>query len=181
MAELWDLYDVYGKRTGEVVQRGLEGTAACEGVPEGRYHLVAIVWARTSDGSLLITQRAPEKSFGLSWECPGGAALAGESSLQAALREMKEETGLAPAPENGRLFCRFRRDGERTLFDVWLFRQEIALEDVVLQAGETIGAKLASTEEIRAMIEGGDFLPPERVPYFEALAARLKAGCLAEK
>ncbi|MDR3085666.1 MAG: NUDIX domain-containing protein [Christensenellaceae bacterium] len=171
MAELWDLYDENGTKTGETAPRGASN--ATQHLPKGRYHLVAAIWVCAPDGRFLLIRRAPGKIFPLYWAYPGGSALVGESGLQAALRETMEETGLALSPEAGRLFCRCR--SEDSIYDVWLFRQEIDLDGVVLQAGETIGAALAGMDEIRAMIADGSFLPPERVPYFEALTAYLRA------
>lgn len=43
---------------------------------------------------LLIMQRAPEQMLGGLWEFPGGKLEAGENPLQAAEREVREETGL---------------------------------------------------------------------------------------
>ncbi|MDR3085716.1 MAG: NUDIX domain-containing protein, partial [Christensenellaceae bacterium] len=109
----------------------------------------------------------------------GGSALAGEGSLQAALRETWEETGLALLPKEGRLYCRYRV--ESVIFDVWLFSRAVALEGLTLQKGETCDARLAGMDEIRAMIADGSFLPPERVPYFEALIAYLGEAGLPEE
>ena len=112
------------------------------------------VWIRNSDGKYFITQRAPEKEVApLIWETTGGSALAGEDSLAAALREVKEETGIALRPENGVVFQSIRREGKFSDFaDIWLFRQEVSLEDFVPQPGETIDACLASPDELRAMV-----------------------------
>jgi len=43
---------------------------------------------------ILLRQRAEEGSLAGTWEFPGGKIEAGEIPLQAAMREMREETGL---------------------------------------------------------------------------------------
>jgi hypothetical protein len=44
-------------------------------------------------------------------------------------------------------------------YDVWLFRQDFELADVVLQEFETIDAKLPLPEEILELAKNGDFIP----------------------
>ena len=118
-----------------------------------------------SRGEYLITRRAPEKkNYPLLWEAPGGGVLAGESSLAAALREVREETGTALRPENGVFFKTWRRPG--SFADIWLFRQDVSLDDLLLRPGETVDARLANFREILAMEQAGAFF---RNAYMEEL------------
>lgn len=87
-AELWDLTDEEGNRTGEIVRRGAPAW------PAGRFHVVAATCVVRAHGLVLMTRRAATKDFPLAWEFPGGSALAGETSRRAAARELCEETGL---------------------------------------------------------------------------------------
>lgn len=48
------------------------------------------------DGRFLLTQRLPGKHFEFQWEFPGGKVEAGESSMDAVIREMEEELGFTP-------------------------------------------------------------------------------------
>lgn len=146
--EYWDIYDANRNKTGRVRRRG-------DPLAPGDYHLVVHIWVLNRRGEFLITQRAPEKTFPLMWECTGGSALAGEDSLAAALREAREETGIALLPENGELVTTLHRRDD--FADVWLFRQDVALADFVSQPGETIAARLTSPEEIRRMMDEGTF------------------------
>ena len=140
--ELWDVYDEDDKPTGRVHRRG-------EPLGEGEKHLCVHVWMRRNDGRYLLTRRAPNKSMGGLWESTGGCAIAGEDSLTAAVREVEEETGLRLDPAKGEFL--FRYGGAHFLCDVWLFRQDVDPEAVVLQEGETDGVLLASAGEIRAL------------------------------
>ena len=153
--ELWDVYDAAGRPTGGTRRRG-------EALEEGEYHLCVHVWIRDEAGRYLLTKRAPGKYMAGRWEAPGGSALAGEDSLAAALREVKEETGLALDPGKGEVLFRF--SGDHFHCDVWRFVQAVDLAAVRLLPGETVDARLASADEIRALErEGGmfsfDYLP----------------------
>jgi len=87
-----DIYDIHRNRTG---RRHLRGTPW----KKGEYGLVVCVWVYDGKGNLLLTRRAPGKSFAGTWENSGGAAQAGESSRQAITRELFEETGIRAKPE----------------------------------------------------------------------------------
>lgn len=97
-------------------------------------------------------------------ETTGGAAQTGGDSLNAALREVKEETGLTALPENGRILFSYRK--ENFFNDVWLFEQDFDVKDVVLLEGETCDAKYASREDILEMYRDGVFVP---YSYFQRL------------
>lgn len=146
--ELWDIYDAAGNKTGRVQRRG-------DPFKEGDLHLCVHVWIQNSRGEYLLTKRAPEKPMPGLWECTGGSALLGEDSLTAALREVREETGLRLDPERGELLLRF--SGDHYHCDTWRFRQDFKLEDVVLQPGETCGVRLADAAEIRALNAAGEY------------------------
>ena len=115
--ELWDLYDEHRAPLGRTHQRGLP-------LAPGEYHLAVIVVIVNSRGEVLLTRRSPEKAVCPGWwENTGGAVQAGETSRQAILRELEEETGLAPRPEELTLLLQEDcRDG--THFDIYALTWE---------------------------------------------------------
>lgn len=148
--ELWDVYDENRQLTGRLHPRSAE-------LAEGDYHLVVHVWLRDSLGRYLLTRRSPNKGYGGMWESPGGAAQAGDDSLSACLREMREETGLRLDPTRGRIIKTYRED--HFICDVWLFQQDFVLDDVILQPGETCDKRHATRDEILRLHADGDFVP----------------------
>ena len=128
--EKWDLYTKYREKNGKEHIRG-------EKIPEGLYHLVVHVWIRNQKGAYLISQRSASRTtFPLMWECIRGSVLKGESSIDGAVREVKEEIGLDLEQGTGKLlFSKIRGtlDGEvfKDIMDVWLFdyNGEVYLED----------------------------------------------------
>ncbi len=148
--ELWDVYDENRNLTGRTHRRG-------DPLPAGEYHLIVHVWLRNEAGLYLLTKRAPNKGFPNMWECTGGSALAGDDSLAAAIREVREETGLTVRPESGKCVLSSKRDNN--FCDVWLFKQNFNLNEVVLQPGETCDVKYASVDEILKMWDDGTLMP----------------------
>jgi len=148
--ELWDVYDENRNLTGKTHIRG-------EDLLPGEYHLVVHVWILNNSGQFLMTQRSPNKGYPLLWETTGGSALAGDDSLTAALREVKEETGLTLLPEKGKILRQY--SGPDNHVDVWLFRQDFDLADVTLQEGETCGKRLSTPEEVLAGYRDGTVVP----------------------
>lgn len=91
--ELWDLTDAAGTPIGRTHRRGDPD------FPLGLFHVIAAVCVVRDDGLVLITQRAAVKDHPLAWEFPAGSALTGETSREAAVRELSEETGLRAGQE----------------------------------------------------------------------------------
>ena len=85
--EYWDLYDKERNKLNKIVKRG-------DKLQDDEYHIVINAWIRNSKNEFLITQRAANKKYAFMWECTGGSALKGETSLDAAVREVKEEFGI---------------------------------------------------------------------------------------
>lgn len=148
--EMWDVYDSDRRPTGRHHRRG-------DILAPGDHHIVVHVWMRNSKGEYLITKRSPNKGFPNMWETTGGSALAGDDSLAAALREVKEETGLSLDPSRGRMIHTYR--GSDYFVDVWLFEQDFDLDDVVLLEGETCDRTYASEDEIKRLIRERVFFP----------------------
>ena len=149
--ELWDVYDEHRNLTGRTHVRSEAGLA------KGDYHVVVHIWIKNAKEQYLISKRTPNKSDGNLWECTGGAVTAGEDSFTAALREAKEELGIELDPLNGALMG--THSGDDWFLDSWLFCQEVDLDDVVLQPGETCGAMWATLSEMKRMLNAGTFVP----------------------
>ena len=141
--------DIYDHR------RALTGRTHLRGTPwkPGEYGLVVCVWVHDGKGRLLMTRRAPQKSFAGTWENSGGAARAGETSLQAIMRELFEETGIEAKEEEFELL-RSVTDGNM-FYDHYCLHKTVPIEKVRLQPGETCDAKWVSFREVHEMIRRG--------------------------
>ena len=158
--ERWDLYDNNRHLTGEVLERG-------QPIPAGRYHLVVHVIVFDHAGRMLIQQRQPFKEgWPNLWDVTvGGSAVAGETSVQAAQRELAEELGLSlelAAPPDLTIYYNEGFD------DVYLVTREVDLASLTLQYEEVQAVRWATEKEILQMLDEGTF-PPYRRSYLELL------------
>lgn len=144
--EFLDIYDENRQKTGTIRQRG-------EPKQPGEYGLVVCVWVYDGRGHLLLTRRAPGKSFALTWENSGGAAQAGEDSLTAIRRELWEETGIEA--QTGEFeFLATSRDANN-FYDHYCLLRDIPLEQIRLLPGETDDAMWVTFETMHTLIQQG--------------------------
>lgn len=141
-----DVYDDNRNLTGKLHQRGTPWQP-------GERGLVVCVWVYDGRGHLLLTRRAKGKSFAGTWENSGGAAKAGETSRQAIVRELFEETGIRAEEAELELIA---TDKDRNAFyDFYCLKRQIPLKEIVLQPGETDACMWASFGKIHWMIRTG--------------------------
>ena len=138
-----DIYDKDRNRTGRVHLRGTPWK-------RGEYGLVVCVWVYDDRGNVLMTRRAPEKSFAGTWENSGGAAQAGEESLQAIVRELREETGISANPRDFELID--SGSDRFSHFDYYCLRWNGSLSSLRLLPGETDDARWVSLPQVHEMI-----------------------------
>lgn len=137
-------------------ERNLTGRLHLRGTPwrKGEYGLVVCVWVHDGRGNLLLTRRAPQKSYPGTWENSGGAAKAGETSRQAIARELFEETGIQ-AEEGEFEYIGSDRD-KCTFYDFYCLKKVVPLEQVVLLPGETDAVQWVSIREAEQMVRRGE-------------------------
>ncbi len=150
--EHWDIYDAYKKPLGYTRARG-------ERLMKGEFHLVSHVCLFDSQERMLIQERQTSKpSFPGKWDLSaGGSVLAGESSREAAVRELYEEMGV-----------RISLDGAIPPItlnygwgfdDIYVARTNVSLSDLRLQREEVRSARFATLDEILKLAQCGLFVP----------------------
>lgn len=144
--ELWDAYNSsFIKIENVTLVRG-------ETIPKDTFHLVCDILVKHTDGTFLLMKRDPGKHFGGMWEATaGGSALAGENPLQCAIRELKEETGIASSNlvEVGREVS----DETHSIYIEFLCVTDWHKDEISLQKGETVDYKWVSKDELLTMKE----------------------------
>ena len=154
MSELWDIYDINKKKIGRTAERDVYQ------FKEGEYHIVVTGIRINSKNEILISKRAEHKKFGLMWECSGGSILAGETSLEGIIRELKEELGIEFSKKKAIFLKEIRRDKLPPDFkDLWLFRRDIDKREITFPDGESIDAKWVTIDEFVKMYENKEIVP----------------------
>lgn len=149
--EIWDIVDINRRKTGRTIERG-------QRLMPGDFHTVIHVCIFNTAGKLLIQQRQDfKKGWPGCWDVTtGGSALAGETSQEAAMREVQEEIGYAidleeKAPD---FSVRFARGFD----DYYILTEDVDLEQLRLQEDEVQAVKWATREEILTHLRNAEFV-----------------------
>ena len=155
--ERFDLYDKDRMPLNQTMERGGQ-------VPDGCYRIVVHACIFNNNGEMLIQRRQPFKDgWSGMWDIScGGSAISGETSQEAAEREIREELGLNISMNKMRPALTIHRDP--VFDDIYVVNKEVELSELVLQPEEVQCAKWALPEEIFQMIDNGEF-----IPYYEEL------------
>ena len=160
--EIWDLYDRDGNRTGETFERYFGGY---KDIPEGRYHLVVDLLVLHSDGTYLLTKRSDIKDvYPGYWEASaGGSAISGEEPLEAAKRELYEETSLTP--DSLELVGVLFKDSSHSMYYSYLARVSCEKDSIVLQEGETTDYKWVDRAGLLAYVDSDEAMKSHNQRY----------------
>lgn len=144
--ELWDAYDAdFNKIEGVTLVRGEEASFS-----DDVFHLVCDILVKHTDGTYLLMQRDPRKSYGGMWEASAcGSALQGETPVDAARRELAEETGIVATDliEVGRITDK----SKHSVYAEFLCITDWDKDNIRLQEGETVDYRWVSTDELLSM------------------------------
>ena len=158
MGELWDVYTIDRKLTGKTFIRGEQSKLA-----DDEFHLWVMVWIKNpKTGKYLVSQRAADKDTDpLKWETVAGHSIAGDTSLDAALREVYEEVGIALKPEDAKILATkvaMTIDGRRHnwIRDSFYFETTIEPDLNKATTNEVIQTKWLTFDEIKEMYERGE-------------------------
>lgn len=144
MEEYWDIYDKNRKLQNKTIRRG-------DPFGDGEYYVCCEVWIVNSKGEMLVTKRHPNKKAGGLWEFIGGGVLAGETTAQAAIREVEEETGIVISADE--LSLLYTYEHKNYFMDIFLVKKDVNINNIVLDKNETVDARWANKKELLNMIE----------------------------
>jgi len=149
--EMWDIYDKNRNKTGRTHKR-------VDKMNAGNYHLVVHVCLFNIKNEMIIQKRHSKKRlFPGRWDLSsGGAAIEGESSYQAAERELFEELGIQIDLSDVRPHITVHfEDG---FDDYYLITSDIEIESIVLEINKLEDVVWASKDTIVRLIEEKRFM-----------------------
>lgn len=151
--ELWDAYYADGTPAGRDLVRD-------EPIPEGLYHMVAEIVVRHEDGSHLLMQRDPAKKVypGLYEASAGGGVIKGETALEGAFRELREETGIIADV----LEPIYKVVQENCIFCGFLCVTNCPKDSVLLQQGETVSYIWLDKEDFISFLDSPRYIKAHR-------------------
>ena len=160
--ERFDIYDDNKRPTGRTMLR--KGSF----LKEGEYCLIVLCIIETPDHRFLITRRAMDKHWAPgAWEVPGGGARAGESSREAVVREVREETGLDLYGCPVRVIDSYANvdlaRGDNYFVDIYHAVKAFEREDVRIEKEEATAFDIVPFSGIRRLSEEGAFLHFARI------------------
>ena len=150
--EWMDVYDEERQKTGRTMERAQQPAP-------GDHRTVVHLCVFNRHGQLLIQQRSKEKhSYPLRWDVTAaGAVDAGETSRQAAERELREELGYSLSLAGIRPVMTVNFPGG--FDDFFVVEREIATEELTLQTEEVCAAAWVDLAAAETMIRNREFCP----------------------
>ena len=152
----------------DILNRFREQTGVTKGRKElvkGEYRISTHIWVMDSNGRILVLKRSEqEDKFPGMWAQVGGGVVAGDTSKETVIKECLEELGLTVKEENMYYVASYIRT--RDIVDVWLVRQNVNLEELVLQEEEVADARLVTLKEFDSMIDSGLVVPSINPSYY---------------
>ncbi len=145
--ELVDVYNIRGEKLHYKKSRDEEF--------KGEEHrLYMELWLLNSAGELLVQKRAGSREvLPDTWGMTTGHAVAGEDTLKTCIREAREELGIG-LDKNDIYFLK-RLIHDNSLWDIYIARKNICLEDISIQKEEVSNAAFVSIEKLKGMIKEG--------------------------
>lgn len=176
MEELVDLLNENGTKIGVIDKK--------EAHKKGLWHRVVHVWIMNSKNELLIQKRSCQKSFFPNvWDVSvGGHVDAGESSIDASVREVFEEIGVKLKPNEMEFLFSFADsniyDGVlvNEIADVFLVRKDVEISKLKYQSEEVETTKWIGFDEFLKKCYTNEFLPHTK--GYEKFEEWLKANGL---
>lgn len=148
--EQFDVLDATGKWTGKVKDKGTK-------LNDGEFYVGVHVYIYNSSNEFLIQQRSFNKTIlpGC-WDIHMGHVIAGETSKETAVREVKEEIGLTLNEKDICFLDRSIWETYHRMTDIFFVKVNVNIQDLILQEDEVIDVKFVSIDEMVNFVSNMD-------------------------
>jgi len=126
---------------------------------EGRLHKSIHLWIINDDGEVLLQYRCGDKRlYPNTWDVSvGGHVSTKENSVDALVRETKEELGI-DIEENELIYTGMQK-GNTAFINSFIVKKDIDLSEITLQKEEVSKAEWDSYEEVEEKYNNAEFVP----------------------
>lgn len=163
--EYIDVLDKNGNKTGEIKEKN-------NIYNDGDFHKTIHVWIINDNNEILVQKRSPKKeTFAGLWAISvAGHVRSGETSIDAAKRELREELGQKVKDEELTYLFTINREQEfedhllNVIDDVYIIKLNLDVENTKLQFKELTDIKYVYYEYLERIFKNKD---KEYVPYSE--------------
>ena len=155
MEEVFDIYT----RNGEYI--GTELKSICHSKNPRGYHKPVWIWIINSNNEILVQKRAAnKKNHPNKWDMPSaGHVVAGETSIQGAIRETFEELGIQTKESDYKFVFEYIQDKSFEIAQVYLLKINLDISKLNLQKEEVSEVKWLSYDEFKKMFYSNEFVP----------------------
>lgn len=144
-----ELVDIYNDR-----HENLNYKKERKELDAGEYRLSCFIWVINDNDKILLQQRpANTKKMPNMWGTTAGGVLSGETSLEGALRELKEELGIDAIKEELEFIGSNKRINDYV--EVWLCKKNVNINELKLELTEVQDVKWFSIAEFETMLNNG--------------------------
>lgn len=145
------------------------------------WHREIAVWVMNDNDELLLQRRSPNKKQGANkLSVVAGHIEVKEKEISAALREVKEEIGLAFKESDLKLIDVYKNEKKNNYCYsyTYLVKTNKKVEDMIMQETEVSELKFISINELENKIKNQDEeLPLVKRPYIKILLEEIKKEC----
>lgn len=170
MEEMLDVLDEDGIKTGEILTRK-------EVHKRGLWHRIIVVAIVNENNQILMQQRSFTKDTNPGkWDISvAGHVSAGQTPLEASVREINEEVGISIEDKDLKYILTYKKESnvredykDKQIFDCYIAKvKEINMNNIILQESEVADAKIVTKEEFQEMIETGNMV--KRPAFYKAI------------
>lgn len=155
MEEIFDIYT----RDGEYI--GTKEESICHSKNPGFYHKPVWIWIINSKNEVLVQKRtAYKKNHPNKWDMSSsGHIIAGETSIQGAIRETYEELGIKTKESDYKFICEYIADKFFEIAQVYLLKIDLDITKLRLQKEEVSEVKWLCYKDFKELFFSKDFVP----------------------
>lgn len=136
---------------------------------KGLWHKSVHVWVLNDRNEILVQYRcADKKLYPNTWDVSfAGHISSGENSIEALIREGKEELGIEVELEKlnyiftNREEIKYEQIDSKEFVDIYILKQNVELDKIAFQAEEVSDAKYVSIEEFFELVKQNKIMPHE--------------------